>query len=81
MAHLAGGLIINANRVGNYCSANSGVVVGKKASKRGRHGHSGDHLEIQKLNKNPGTSTDVYARTVGAKEHLSGGTLVQVNRP
>jgi serine O-acetyltransferase len=30
MAHLTGGCIINCNSMGNYCSVNSGVIVGNK---------------------------------------------------
>ena len=30
MAHLAGGCIINCASMGNYCSVNSGVVIGNK---------------------------------------------------
>ena len=32
--HLTGGVIINAEKVGNYCSANPGVIVGKKNGKK-----------------------------------------------
>ena len=34
--HLEGGVIINANRVGNYCGFNSGVVLGNRHSKEDR---------------------------------------------
>lgn len=32
--HLTGGVIINAEKVGNYCSANPGVIVGQKDRKK-----------------------------------------------
>jgi len=42
--HLVGGVIVNCTRVGNYCTANSGVIVGN--NHKGGMAVIGDHVDL-----------------------------------
>lgn len=43
IVHINGGIIINCNKMGNYCGINSGVVIGNKKGKEDRP-IIGDHV-------------------------------------
>jgi len=42
--HIVGGIIVNANKVGEYCTINSGVILGNK--KTGEKPIVGDNVEL-----------------------------------
>ena len=43
--HVAGGIVVNCHRMGNYCGCNGGVIIGNKGSDALRP-VIGDHVSI-----------------------------------
>lgn len=46
VSHLVGGVMINCKSMGNYCSANAGVVVGNKGGQQGNTAIIGNHVSL-----------------------------------